>query len=121
MELMITKLLGFVMVLTRMSAFFLVTPVFSWKTIPRRIKIAMVLLISIFFSSITPSILNSGQVSILEAILLMSNEAIYGLALGLIIVFIFSAVKLSARIIERQMGLAMAQTFDPLTGERATQ
>ncbi len=119
MELMITKLLGFVLVLTRMSAFFSVIPVFSWNTIPVRIKVAIVLLISVFFSTVVPFAINPKQISALEAILLISNEAIYGLALGLVVVFIFSAVKLSARIIERQMGLAMAQTLDPLTGERA--
>jgi flagellar biosynthetic protein FliR len=118
MELMITKLLGFVLVLTRMSAFFLVVPVFSWKTIPVRIKVAIVLLLSVFFSVSVPSAVNSEETSSLEAILLISNEAIYGFALGLVVVFIFSAVKLSGRIIERQMGLAMAQVLDPLTGER---
>ncbi len=118
MELMITKLLGFVLVLTRMSAFFLVVPVFSWKTIPVRIKVAIVLLLSVFFSMAVPSAVNSEQTSSLESILLISNEAIYGFALGLIVVLIFSSVKLSGRIIERQMGLAMAQTLDPMTGER---
>jgi len=113
MELMITKLLGFILVLTRMSAFFLITPVFSWKTIPVRIRVSVVLLRSVFSSTVAPSTINSKEVSSLEAILLISNEAIYGLALGLI------AVKLSGRIIERQMGLAMAQTLDPLSGERA--
>lgn len=119
MDFMITKLLGFVLVLTRISTLFLVVPVFSWKTIPVRIKVAIVLLISVFFSMVVPSAVNFKQISWLEAILLISNEAIYGLALGLVAVFIFSAVKLSGRIIERQMGLAMAQTLDPLTGERA--
>ena len=118
MELMITKLLGFVLVLTRMSAFFMVAPVFSWKSIPIRIKVGIALLISVFFSIVVSSNINPKQISELEAILLISNEAIYGLALGLVAVFIFSAVKLSGRIIERQMGLAMAQTFDPLSGER---
>ena len=119
MELIITKLLGFVLVLTRISAFFLVVPVFSWRTIPVRIKVSIILLLSVFFSAITPSTVNPKQISELEAILLVSNEAIYGLALGLIVIFIFSGVKLSGRIIERQMGMAMAQTLDPLTGERA--
>jgi len=118
MELMITKLLGFVLVLTRMSAFFLVIPIFNFKTIPVRIKVAFVLLVSVFFSTIVPFTINPRQISALEAILLISNEAIYGLALGLVAVFIFSAVKLSGRIIERQMGLAMAETLDPLSGER---
>ena len=119
MELMVAKLLGFVMVLTRISAFFLVVPVFSWKTIPVRVKVAMTVLIAIFFSMITPFAIDSKHVSVLEAVLLLTNEASYGLALGLVVVVIFSVVKFSGRIIERQIGLAMAQVLDPLTGERA--
>jgi len=118
MELMVGKLLGFAMVLTRISAFFVVVPVFSWKSIPLRIKVAMTVLISIFFSMITPLHIEPNQVSTMKAILLMANEASYGLALGLIVTVVFSAVKLAGRIIERQMGLAMAQILDPLTGER---
>jgi flagellar biosynthetic protein FliR len=119
MEFMIEKLLGFVLVLTRLSAFFMVIPVFGWKSIPVRIKIAMTMLVTIFFSMITTLSVDPARTSVLEAILLLSNEAIYGLALGLAVVLIFSAVKFSGRIIERQMGLAMAQILDPLTNERA--
>lgn len=119
MELMVEKLLGFVMVLIRISAFFLVLPVFGWKSIPARIKVAITVLLTVFFSMITPLAIDPREVSVLEAILLLANEAIYGLALGLIVYLVFATVKFSGRIIERQMGLAMAQILDPLTGERA--
>ena len=119
MELMIEKLLGFVMVLTRISAFFIVLPVFEWRSIPVRIKVAITVLLTIFFSMITPVPVNAVQISSMEAILLLANEAIYGLALGLVVTCVFAAVKFSGRIIERQMGFAMAQILDPLTGERA--
>ncbi|MHC4074200.1 MAG: flagellar biosynthetic protein FliR, partial [Planctomycetota bacterium] len=115
---MIEKLLGFAMVLTRISAFFLVLPVFGWKSIPARIKVAMTVLLAAFFSMITPLSVNTGQVSAVKALLLMANEATYGLALGLVAALLFAAVRLSGRIIERQMGLAMAEILDPLTGER---
>ena len=82
MALMIEKLLGFVMVLTRISSFFLVLPVFSWKSIPVRIKVTMTILLSVFFSMITPFSINSGQISTAKAVLLIANEATYGLALG---------------------------------------
>ncbi len=118
MALMIEKLLGLVMVLTRISALFLVIPVFGWKSIPARIKVAMTLLLAIFFSMITPLPLYAGHISLGKAILLISNEAIYGLALGLIVSLIFAAVRLGGRVIERQIGLAMAEILDPLTGER---
>ncbi len=118
MELMIEKLLGFVLVLTRLSAFFVVLPVFGWKSIPPRVKVAMILSLAIFFSVVMPFGLDAAKVSVLEAVLLIVNEAVYGLALGLIVVLIFSVVKFSGRVIERQMGLALAATLDPLTGER---
>jgi len=118
MMLMVEKLLGFVMVLTRISAFFMVLPVFGWRSVPVRIKVAMTILVSIFFSTITPLAIEPKEVSVLEAILLIANEAVYGSALGLAVTIVFSVVKLSGRIIERQMGLAMAQILDPLTGER---
>jgi len=119
MALMIEKLLGFVMVLTRISAFFLVIPVFGWQSIPIRIKVAMTVMLAIFFSMIIPVPVVAGRVSNAEAVLLLANEATYGLALGLVAAIVFAAVKLSGRIIERQMGLAMAEILDPLTGERA--
>jgi flagellar biosynthetic protein FliR len=117
MELMIEKLLGFVMVLTRVSAFFLVAPFFSWKAIPVRLKIPLVLLISVFISMAVPFADDVRTAGTLKAVLLISNEALYGLALGLIVVIIFTVVKFSGRIAERQMGLAMAQVLDPLTGD----
>lgn len=116
---MIEKLLGFAMVLTRISAFFLVLPVFGWRNIPVRIKVAVTFMMAIFFSMIVDSPLNPKHISVLEAILLLTNEATYGLALGLVAAIVFAAVKFSGRVIERQMGLAMANILDPLTGERA--
>jgi len=117
MALIIEKLFGFVMVLTRISAFFMVLPVFGWQSIPVRIKVAMTVLLAVFFSMITPISVDAGQISSAEAILLIANEATYGLALGLVAALIFAVVKFSGGIIEREMGLTMAEILDPLTGE----
>ena len=84
-----------------------------------RIKAGLAVLMAIFFSTITPFPIDTRQINILEVILLMANEAIYGLALGLIAACLFATVKFSGRFIERQMGLATAQVLDPLTGESA--
>lgn len=117
MTLMFGKLLGFVMILTRISAFFIVLPVFGWKSIPVRIKISLIVLMAIFFSMILPSPFGTKQISVIEAILLITNEATYGLALGLVAALLFTAVRFSGHIVEREMGLAMAHILDPLTGE----
>ncbi len=110
-------LVGFFLVLTRVSAFFLVAPVFSWKSIPMRVKAGLILLLSIFFAGGVAFDPDQGPQSPLGMVLWLFNEALYGIGLGLIAMIIFSTVKLAGRIIERQMGLALAQVLDPLTGE----
>jgi flagellar biosynthesis protein FliR len=117
MELMISKLIGFVLVLTRVSAFFLVTPIFSGQTIPETIKVSMVFLISIFFSMFSPSVINPAHIDPVLAVMLITNEAIFGFALGLIVILIFSAVQQCGQIIEREMGYTMSEILDPMTGE----
>jgi len=117
MSLMIEKLLGFVMVLTRISAFFLVLPIFSWQNIPVNVKVAFTLLLAIFFSMIIPVGIDPKEVSLPEAILLIASEAICGLALGLVVNALFSAVKLSGQVVKREMGLAWAEILDPLSAE----
>jgi flagellar biosynthetic protein FliR len=119
MELMIEKLLGFAMVHTRISAFFLVAPIFSWKSIPMNIKVAMTLFLSIFFAMIVPLNIEPTKVTTIQAILMLCNEAIYGLGMGVITFLIFSVVKYCGRIIERQMGFTIASVLDPMTGENS--
>ena len=112
------NLIGFGLILTRLSAFFLILPIFGWRILPVRIKMALVLLLTIFFGRSLPFSMDLHGVSTLRMILMMINEATYGLALGLIIAILFNIVKTSGRIIERQMGMAMAEVIDPLSGER---
>jgi len=115
---MFQTLLGFALIVTRISAFFLVLPVFGWKAIPVRIKVAATILLSVFFGAITPLNIDPAEVSTLTAIMLLMGEAVYGLALGLTVAMLFSVVQLSGRIVEQQMGLTMAKIVDPLTGEQ---
>lgn len=115
---MIESLVGFGLILTRLSAFFLVLPIFGWRILPVRIKMALVLLLTIFFGRLFPFSMDPHPLSTVRLILMMINEATYGLALGIIIAILFGVVKTSGRIIERQMGMAMAEVIDPLSGDR---
>jgi len=115
---MFHTLLGFALILTRVSAFFLVLPVFGWQAIPVRVKVAVTIILSVYFGMMMPLEMDHSGVSTTMAIVLLAGEAVYGLALGLIVVLLFSVVRLSGRIIEQQMGLTMARIVDPLTGEQ---
>jgi flagellar biosynthesis protein FliR len=114
----IEKLLGFAMVMTRISAFFLIAPVFGTPSMPVTIKVSATIFLSVFFSLINPTIAAAHQASAIQAILLLGSEATYGLALGIIASVLFSTVQLAGRIAEDQMGLTMAEILDPLTGEQ---
>jgi flagellar biosynthetic protein FliR len=116
---MLEVLLGFTLVLTRISAFFLILPVFGWQAIPVRVKVAATVLLSVFFVTVNALAIDVTEVSVVKAVLLMASEATYGLALGLIVRLLFSVVKLSGQIIERQMGMTMANVLDPMTGQSA--
>jgi flagellar biosynthetic protein FliR len=117
MDLLGGKMLGFVLVMTRIGAFFATAPVFSWQSIPVKVKLVTALLLSVFFASNTSYLIKGEDTLVLEAAILMVMEIIYGLAMGLTATFLFTSIKIGARIVERQMGLAMASVMDPLSGE----
>lgn len=119
MDIMIEYFLPFFLIFTRVAAFMFTAPVFSWRVVPINIKIAMVVLVSVFFSINIEPDAQLYQVHFLTSLLLIANEAIYGLCLGLISSALFYVVRIGGRIIERQMGLTMANILDPLTGENA--
>ncbi|MHC4881803.1 MAG: flagellar biosynthetic protein FliR [Planctomycetota bacterium] len=119
MEFLVGKMLGFVLILTRIGAFFSSSPLFSWQAIPVRSKVTMALLISAFFAAITPCQFTSENMALIEVILLIANEFLYGLAMGLVAYCLFAVVRVSGQIIARQMGLTMANILDPFSGEQS--
>lgn len=117
MDLLDGKILGFVLILTRISAFFAVAPLFSWQAMPLTGKITIALLLSGFFAAMTSCPFNADLMNPVEMILLLSNEFLYGLAMGLVAFCLFTVVRQAGEIIEQQMGLNMANILDPFSGE----
>lgn len=119
MDVALARLACFTLILTRIAAFFVVAPVFSWQVVPFRVKTPMAVSLAVFFAMVTPVNLAVPDPGPLQVVLWLVNEALYGTLLGLIMMLLFSAVRISGRIVERQMGLAMAQVLDPFTKEQA--
>lgn len=115
---MILWLVAFFLIVSRISAFFLFLPVFGWQAIPVRIRMATIILLAIFFSFHLDMAPGPGVWTMGRIYLVMASEITYGLGLGMVIYCLFAVVRCSGRIIERQMGFAMAEIMDPLTGER---
>jgi flagellar biosynthetic protein FliR len=117
MEFLAGKLLGFVLILTRISAFFAAAPLFSWQAVPLPSKVTLALLLSVFFAAFSDCPYDAALITPLETLLLLSNEFLYGIAMGLVAYCLFTVVRQAGEFIEQQMGLNMSNILDPFSGE----
>lgn len=111
--------LPFFVLLGRISAFFAVLPIFSSRSVPARIRVLAALLVTMFAAMILPPAPAAlANLSGAAMALLVAGEALCGLSLGLAVRLVFNAVQVGGLIASRQMGFAMAGTYDPSTGEQ---
>lgn len=104
------------LIIVRVSAFFVSAPLFSYRTIPpqMRIAVAVVLAWMMYYTINIEPLPIDGQY-----ILLILKEAITGLMLGLAAFIVLSAVQIAGGFIDFQMGFAMANIVDPQTGAQS--
>lgn len=104
----------FLLVFTRISAFFVSAPLFSYRNIPLMNKIIISAALA-FFASFT---LEHPSELLIDStyFLLILKEATVGVGIGLIAMLIFYAVQVAGGFIDFQMGFAIANVVDPQTG-----
>ncbi|QJT11325.1 flagellar biosynthetic protein FliR [Oceanidesulfovibrio marinus] len=108
--------LSFLLTLFRVSIVLFMLPFYGGDTIPRSVKAALTLVVTLAFwphLSLPGSAFPTHPVSI---ILMILGEAAMGLTLGLIVHFIFAAIQTGGQIVGFQMGFAMVNVIDPITG-----
>lgn len=111
--------LPFGLLMARIAGFFAVLPIFGWRTVPMRVRAGVSLIVTVFFAMIMPPPAAAMlPVVPLAAAILMTREALCGLALGMAANIVFRSVQLGAKFAGRQMGFAMASVIDPSTGEQ---
>ncbi|MFB1081096.1 flagellar biosynthetic protein FliR [Jeotgalibacillus sp. JSM ZJ347] len=116
MEELYPRLTILLLIIVRISAFFVTMPLFSHRSIPatHRIGIAILLSWMMYYTlDAEPFDING------EYILLIIKEAAVGLFLGLIAYIILSAIQIGGNFIDFQMGFAMANVIDPQTGAQS--
>ena len=112
-------LLPFVLLLARVGAFMGVAPIFGSSAVPGAVKSALVVWVALFFAFMMPPAVNAGMVHWMRAVMLVVQEVIIGLALGLAARFIFMAVQQGGSLIAQAMGMADAGVIDPVSGEES--
>lgn len=104
------------LILVRVSAFFVSVPLLSYRTIPPQIRIVLAVALSwmmYYTFQIEPFEING------DYLLLLLKEAVIGLMLGLAAAMVMSAVQIAGGFIDFQMGFAMANIIDPQTGAQS--
>ncbi|MDH4190792.1 MAG: flagellar biosynthetic protein FliR [Betaproteobacteria bacterium] len=108
---------AFLWPLLRILALFSSAPVLSDRSVPRRVRVGLALLVTVLIAPTLPApaplALFSGA-----ALLLVAQQLLVGLAIGFSVRIAFSAVELAGDQIGLQMGLSYATFFDPQTSSQ---
>ncbi len=119
MEEWIAILLPFVLLMSRVAGFILVSPIFGWRTVPVYIRVSLAMLITVFFAVSRAPAVDAAGVHWAGAVVLILQEATIGLALGLAARLIYSAIQQGGMIAAQQMGFADAGVIDPVSGTQS--
>ncbi len=117
MELIMQAFPAFLLVFCRISSFLVVAPIFSSRTIPRSFKVGLAFFISlIVFLTIGFDTSITADATYILAII---REILAGLLIGYVAYIFFTIVQTAGGLMDLQMGFAMANIIDPVTGVTA--
>lgn len=98
----------------RVLALFSTAPIFNEKSIGKKAKIGMAVIIAMLIGQNLPE--SNVKIFSIPALWVGAQQFIIGAAMGLTIQLIFVAVRTAGEIIGLQMGLSFATFFDPAAG-----
>ena len=116
MEELLPSLAVYLLILTRVTAFIVTVPFFSYRAIPttQRVLFAALLAWFMVYTIDAPELQFDGTY-----ILLVVKEATVGLFIGVIAYIVMSAIQIAGGFIDFQMGFAIANVIDPQTGAQS--
>lgn len=108
---------NFLLIFCRITSFFVVAPIFSTRTVPAPFRIGL----SFFITLLVFGSVNAGTPVPLDGNypILILREVLFGLALGFIAYIFFNVVQVAGAFIDLQMGLGIANVYDPMTGAQS--
>ena len=98
--------------LVRILGFVAIAPFFGNQAISMPIKVAMGILLAIMIAPAAPAMPTVDLLS-LRGILIIAEQMIIGLAIGLMMQIIFSAIEMAGQVSGMTMGFGFATSYDP--------
>ncbi len=113
-----SQILLFFLIMVRFLAMLATAPVFSIRGIPKIWKIGVAGIIALvvypFVEQYTPEL----ELNLIQALILTAGEVLTGITIGTIINFLIAGIELAGEYIGVDMGLSMAQEFDPMFNQQ---
>lgn len=105
--------------LARILAFIAVAPLFNHRALPRNIKLALGLVLTV---AVMPALPEISPVSVfsMSGLLVFVQQILIGAAMGFSLRIIFTAVELAGHAAGMTMGLGFAMFYDPQTQGQST-
>ena len=115
-----SDILSFLFVFVRIGIIFATIPFFSTEILPRRITAIIAFFLSLVLMPIVPpAVVTMESLNVLTLLVLIVHELLIGLCLGLAVNVIFAGAQIAGQLMGFQMGFAIANVVDPMTGENA--
>lgn len=103
----------YILVLVRIASFVAVAPFFGLNTVPTRVKAGFAAVLAIVIAQVSPAEVSYGGMIAYSVIVV--REAITGLMIGLMANISTYIIGFAGRMIDMEIGLAMAQEYNPMT------
>lgn len=111
----IEEVTGALLVLLRVSALIMLMPVLGYRMVPAQVKIGLIVLLAVLLYPVVSTSLPQMPVSPLALMVIAIQEILIAAMLAMVAQLIFAAAQFAGQVMGYQMGLAIANVFDPAT------
>jgi flagellar biosynthetic protein FliR len=111
---------AFIIILIRMTSFFVTAPMFGGTSFPLQAKIGLAVLVSVLILFVTGPISAAVPDNLVQALMLVASEVAFGLTLGYATSLVFAGVQLGGMLMGYQMGFAVANVLDPVSNQQVS-
>lgn len=116
----LSELEYFLLVFVRIASFVFVAPFFSTKGVPNHVKIGLSVFVAYIMYHFGPEHIYPEYNTVFGYWVIVLKEVSVGLLIGLAAQLCTSIVLFAGRIIDMEVGLSMANVFDPTTNEQSS-
>lgn len=115
-----TDLEYFLLIFVRISMFISLAPFYAMTGVPRQVKVGLAFFVSLLLFPVTQPHPALEYETIIGYAFIVAKEALTGLIIGFSVSICTTIVSLAGRIIDMEIGLAMANLIDPTTKEQTS-